>query len=36
VGFTLDNVYFDWSGGDKGFAAIGEHFAAFLVVQQPA
>jgi predicted NACHT family NTPase len=34
VGFTFDNVRC-WSGGDNGFAAIGKHFAAFLL-QQPA
>jgi hypothetical protein len=40
VGFTLDNIddQSDWSGdcsgGDNGFAAIGEHFAAIVV--QPA
>ena len=35
VGFAFDALpgASEWSGGDKGFAAIGEHFAAFLVVQ---
>jgi hypothetical protein len=36
VGFALDALPGKWSGGDKGFAAIGENFAAFLVVQRPA
>jgi hypothetical protein len=39
VGFAFDGLPHrrgGMSGGDKGFAAIGEHFAAFLVVQQPA
>jgi WD40 repeat protein len=34
VGFTFDTVTSS-SSGDNGFAAIGEHFAAFLV-EQPA
>ena len=34
VGFTFDTVTRS-RGGDNGFAAIGEHFAAFLV-EQPA
>ncbi len=37
VGFALDGLPGAmFERGEKGFAAIGKHFAAFLVVQQPA
>jgi|LauGreDrversion4_2_1035121.scaffolds.fasta_scaffold2699872_1 hypothetical protein len=40
VGFAFDGLprgeFANLGRGEKGFAAIDEHFAAFLVVQQPA